>query len=101
MEIQFSIKYTKNILNEKLVQNTDFPFYFYLLQIFTDFDKSRYIALVEYFIRIIYDIKKYTYVTFFVHLYHRIRYLDIERLKAKKCHNLQMIHDSDSSEHGW
>ena len=74
MEIQFSIKYTKNILNEKLVQNTDFPFYFYLLQIFTDFDKSRYIAL-EYFIRIIYDIKKYT---FFVHLYHRIRYLDIE-----------------------
>ena len=82
MEIQFSIKYTKNILNEKLVQNTDFPFYFYLLQIFTDFDKSRYIAL-EYFIRIIYDIKKYTYVTFFVHLYHRIRYIDIERLKAK------------------
>ena len=56
---------------------------------------------MEYFIRIIYDIKKYTYVTFFVHLYHRIRYLDIERLKAKKCHNLQMIHDSDSSEHGW
>ena len=53
MEIQFSIKYTKNILNEKLVQNTDFPFYFYLLQIFTDFDKSRYIAM-EYFIRIIY-----------------------------------------------
>ena len=36
-----------------------------------------------------------------MHLYHRIRYLDIERLKAKKCHNLQMIHDSDSSEHGW
>ena len=92
MEIQFSIKYTKNILNEKLVQNKHFPFYFYLLQIFTDFDKSRYIAL-EYFIRIIYDIKKYTYVTFFVHLY-----LDIERLKTKKCHNLQMIHDS--SEHG-
>ena len=46
---------SKNILNEKLVQNTDFPFYFYLLQIFTYFDKSRYIAL-EYFMRIIYDI---------------------------------------------
>ena len=91
MEIQFSIKYTKNILNEKLVQNTDFPFYFYLLQIFTDFDKSRYIAL-EYFMRIIYDIPFFgTCIT----------ELDIstlsEKLKVNKCHNLQMIHDS--SEH--